>query len=260
MRAVARRRYMCASCSHVYPIPPCTWVFRLAHRIAASSARTAAFAAAKEKTTPPAALARAASHTAAVASSVATAMLAQWCLTAWKVAIGRPNWTRTLAYSAAMSVQARATPVASAARIRRARSVSVERAPTSTSPDAPANETRPDWRVRSRLAGTVTVTPAALAAMTATSLPTPTTMRSANPADRVVPALPLNAPAAACTSPPSATPAFTEPSARPGSKRAFCSSVPQALITAPAMIEAINVPGARPRPSSSAITTASWRP
>ena len=28
-------------------------------------------------------------------------MLAQWCLTAWKVAIGRPNWTRTLAYSAA---------------------------------------------------------------------------------------------------------------------------------------------------------------
>ena len=41
--------------------------------------------------------ARAASHTAAVASSAATAMLAQWCLTAWNVAIGRPNCTRTLA-------------------------------------------------------------------------------------------------------------------------------------------------------------------
>ena len=45
--------------------------------------------------------ARPASQVAAVASSAATSMLAQWCLTAWKVAIGRPNWTRTLAYSAA---------------------------------------------------------------------------------------------------------------------------------------------------------------
>jgi hypothetical protein len=46
---------------------------------------------------PPVAAARAASHTALVANSVATAMLAQWCFTAWYMAIGRPNWMRSLA-------------------------------------------------------------------------------------------------------------------------------------------------------------------
>ena len=54
-------------------------------------------AAASESWSPPSAAARAASQTAAVASSEATSMLAQWCLTAWKVAMGRPNCTRTLA-------------------------------------------------------------------------------------------------------------------------------------------------------------------
>ena len=76
----------------------------------------------------------AASHTAAVASSVATAMLAQWCLTAWNMAIGRPNCWRTLAYSAARSVHSRATPTASAASSRRAMSTSARRAPGSRSP------------------------------------------------------------------------------------------------------------------------------
>jgi hypothetical protein len=37
-------------------------------------------------------------------------MLAQWCLTAWKVAIGRPNCWRTLAYPAACSVHAGQQP------------------------------------------------------------------------------------------------------------------------------------------------------
>ena len=41
--------------------------------------------------------ARAASHTAAVASSPATSMSAQWCLTASNVPMGRPNCTRSLA-------------------------------------------------------------------------------------------------------------------------------------------------------------------
>ena len=39
----------------------------------------------------------AASHTAAVAISVATDMLAQWCFTAWNMAIGRPNCSRSRA-------------------------------------------------------------------------------------------------------------------------------------------------------------------
>ena len=56
-------------------------------------------------------------------------MLAQWCLTAWKVAIGRPNWTRTLAYSAACWVVSVAIPMASAANTALAVSVSSRRAP-----------------------------------------------------------------------------------------------------------------------------------
>ena len=85
----------------------------------------------------------AASQTAAVASSVATAMLAQWCFTPWYMAIGRPNCKRTLAYSAARSVLSRATPTASAARIVRAMSMSARRAPGMMSPVAPSSVTRP---------------------------------------------------------------------------------------------------------------------
>ena len=73
-------------------------MFRLAHRSAAGIARAAAIAAVSENWSPPADAARAASHTAAVASSVATSMLAQWCFTAWNMAIGRPNCWRSLAY------------------------------------------------------------------------------------------------------------------------------------------------------------------
>ena len=92
-------------------------MLRLAHSSAAGTASAAAIAAAYENCSPPPAAARAASQTAAVASSVDTAMLAQWCLTAWNMAIGRPNCWRALAYSAAWSVHSRATPTASAARI-----------------------------------------------------------------------------------------------------------------------------------------------
>ena len=49
-------------------------------------------------------------------------MFAQWCLTAWNVAMTRPNCSRTLAYSAAISVAPRATPTASADSSSRARS------------------------------------------------------------------------------------------------------------------------------------------
>ena len=43
------------------------------------------------------AAAREASHTAAVADSTATSMFAQWCFTAWNVAMVRPNCWRTFA-------------------------------------------------------------------------------------------------------------------------------------------------------------------
>ena len=63
----------------------------------------------------PRATARAASHTAARASSVRASMSAQRCFTPWNWPIGRPNCTRTLAYSAAVSTHHCAMPTASAA-------------------------------------------------------------------------------------------------------------------------------------------------
>ncbi len=59
-------------------------------------------------------MARAASHTAAVARSVVAIISAHLCLTAWNWPMGRPNCSRILAYSAAVSVAQRATPTASA--------------------------------------------------------------------------------------------------------------------------------------------------
>src|SRR5207245_945797 len=78
------------------------------------------------------------SQTAPLPSSASTSMLAQWCFTAWYVPIGRPNWMRTLAYPAASSQHSRATPVASAARIVRARSTRTCLAPGTTSAGAPS--------------------------------------------------------------------------------------------------------------------------
>ena len=59
-------------------------------------------------------MARAASHTAAVARSVSAIISAHLCLMAWNWPIGLPNCSRILAYSDAVSVAQRATPTASA--------------------------------------------------------------------------------------------------------------------------------------------------
>ena len=59
-------------------------------------------------------MARAASQTAAVARSVSAIMPAHLCLMAWNCPIGRPNCSRILAYSVAVSVAHRATPTHSA--------------------------------------------------------------------------------------------------------------------------------------------------
>ena len=59
-------------------------------------------------------MARAASHTAAVARSVSAIISAHLCLMAWNCPMGRPNCSRILAYAAAVSVAQRATPIASA--------------------------------------------------------------------------------------------------------------------------------------------------
>ena len=51
--------------------------------------------------------------------SASTSMFAAWCLTAWNVPMVRPNCSRTLAYSTAISNAAQLIPTASAdARMR----------------------------------------------------------------------------------------------------------------------------------------------
>ena len=114
-----------------------------------------------------------------MASSAATSMLAQWCLTAWKVAIGRPNWTRTLAYSAACWVVSVAIPIASAANTALAVSVSSRARPRAAPRPPASSRTRAARRLWSRLAGTVTVTPPAARSTRATSSPTGTSSTSA---------------------------------------------------------------------------------
>ena len=57
-------------------------------------------------------------------------MLAQWCLMAWNVAMVRPNCSRTLAYSTAVSTQSVAPPTASAANSARAQASASAAAPT----------------------------------------------------------------------------------------------------------------------------------
>ena len=59
--------------------------------------------------------ASAASHAAPRACSTATSMSAQRCFTPWNCPIGRPNCSRTVAYSAAVSTHHAAPPAASAA-------------------------------------------------------------------------------------------------------------------------------------------------
>ena len=88
-------------------------------------------------------------------------MSASRCLTAWNWPMGRPNWTRTLAYSVAVSRHHRAPPACSAAsratttcRTRRwsARQLALRRPPATES-----TSTTPTRRVGSRLASGATV-------------------------------------------------------------------------------------------------------
>ena len=76
-----------------------------------------------------------ASQATAAIWSTRTAMSAARCLTAWNWPMGRPNWTRTLAYSVAVSRHHRAPPACSAA-IRA----------TTTSPHPTRRRGRDSWR------------------------------------------------------------------------------------------------------------------
>ena len=101
-------------------MPPCTWMQSWAQCCAATGASVAATAAANSKAVSSepfsrhSSIARAASHTAAVARSVSAIISAHLCLMAWNWPIGLPNCSRILAYAVAVSVAQRATPIASA--------------------------------------------------------------------------------------------------------------------------------------------------
>ena len=195
-------------------------------------------------------------------------MFAQWCLIAWKVAIGRPNCSRIFAYPAAISVVSAATPAASAASTALATSVSRPRAPGSTVAGAASRLTRAAGRLGSRFFGTSACTPPADFSITSTSSPAGTSSTSARwplsttPAGPVAvpPAGPPAGPSATATSPPSAAAPITLPSASPGSSRLRRSSGAAAASTALAITVGTNGPGARCRPICSATTSVSASP
>ena len=186
-------------------------------------------------------------------------MLAQWCFTAWYIAMTRPNCTRSLAYTAADSVHSSAIPTASADRITRARSTSVCLAPGRIVAGTPSSAMRAVRRVGSRLRGVVTVTPEPTST-TATSSPTATSNSCASPPPSTEPADPEALPPETVTDPRSATAPVTDPSASPGRNR-FCTvSSPAAASTALAITVGTNGPGASARPISSTTTTSSSSP
>ena len=127
-------------------MPPCTWMQSWVQCSTAAGASVAATAAANSKAVSSdgfslcSSIARAASHTAAVARSVSAIISAHLCLMAWNWPIGLPNCSRILAYAVAVSVAQRATPMHSAdssvdIRARasvRLRLLSTRSSPTST--------------------------------------------------------------------------------------------------------------------------------
>ena len=243
---------------------------------AASTATSAATAAANSPPASrlPARTARAASQAAAVACSAAVSIQAQRCLTAWNWPMGRPNWWRIFAYSAAVATAQSAMPQASAASSTAASDV--------TAPgDSPARtrsggtlsssaRTWPAWRVRSRLSSCVISTSAAS---------TTTQRRSPSSPSRAAGRISTSASPAPGTGPqaPSITsvPVAPVPVARmPGANPTAPVSVPPAMsLTSPfrasapapsrmALASTVGrkAPGTRARPSSSTAIASSGRP
>ena len=191
--------------------------------------------------------ARAASQVAAVVSSAFTNMLAAWCLTAWKVPMVRPNCSRTLAYSTAISRAAQLTPTASAdARIRNTVRA-LRAAPRSTrSPSTvtPRSATDPTLRVVSSESSAVIVTPSARASTMTTSSPAAITSTSASGAPSTAGLSPVTTRSEPIVTLPDRASAPTVlPSASPGSSCARTESGAQRSITTAAATVGRNGPG-----------------
>ena len=294
----ARRRWRWASCSHVNPIPPSTWMASFAARTPPS--RASAPAAAAERcawagSSPSAA--SAASQTAPVICSTAVSRFASRCLTPWNCPIGRPNWMRVRACSVAVSRDQRALPTSSAdATTTATSSTSADVTPSSTR--SGATVTPSSWisavrRVGSRHGRPTTVTPAAgwpsgprssiahhrtgpatndsasgdpasgapatATGTTATAArPAPRTAGSVPVTDRTPPA-PMWAAGSGAGDRPKATHAGGDPSSTPG-RSDFCTSPLPRASNAAARAVGTNGPGAITRPSSSATIASSRMP
>src|SRR6201991_4207507 len=230
-----------------------TWV-----RIACEAATAAANQALSRSS------ARAASQVAAGGSSALTSMLAAWCLTAWKVPIVRPNCSRTLAYSTAISSVAQLTPTASAdARIRNTVQA-LRAAPRSTrasSTVTPRSATDPTLRVVSSDSSAVIVTPSAAASTTTTSSPAAITSTSASGAPSTAGLSPVTTKSEpTVTLPDRASAPTVLPSASPGSSCARTEFGAQRSITTAAATVGRNGPGDSSRPCASSTTANSARP
>ena len=88
-------------------------------RLEASAHQTLAVEAASSQPGSAVDAAHAAYQVADRIPSTSTSMSAQRCLTAWKLPMGTPNWTRSLAYSVASS-STRPLPPSSSAEVARA--------------------------------------------------------------------------------------------------------------------------------------------
>ncbi len=179
------------------------------------------------------------------------------------MAIGRPNWMRSLAYSAAARVHSAAMPTASADRISLDMSSIAWAPPASTVAGVSSRVIRAERRDGSRLTGVSTVTPGSLRSTTATSSPNATSNTLARPPPSTTPAEPeMVDPLSVAVAPraPNATAAVRDPSARPGNRSAQAASSPMAAMAALAITVGTNGPGATLRASSSTTTTSSSRP
>ena len=72
---------------------------------------------------PPSSASRAAASAEAMVAATQLASSASMCWIAWKVEIGRPNWTRCLEYSTAVASTLSAAPAICMARISAASSI-----------------------------------------------------------------------------------------------------------------------------------------
>ncbi len=214
----------------------------LAQCAAAWSPTAPAMRALSARPSSPPLQAAAASHATAAHCSTATSMSARACLTAWNWPMGRPNWTRTLAYSDAVSRHQRAIPALSAAAstCARPRTSSSRRTtwgpPAATVTPSPTSSSAPSGRVASRAGSASTRTWSPSRSRSSRSHSTPDPRSSGTSTSRAVgrPSTGRMDPPMVTASPmrsrgshgsPSATAAVTVPSASPGSKRFAHGSV-----------------------------------